>query len=53
MIPNGSTASDPITVNAPYDGSAIATVDTADGGAVETALANAHALFRDLSLIHI
>ena len=47
MIPNGSTASDPITVNAPYDGSAIATVDTADGSAVETALANAHALFRD------
>ena len=47
MIPDGSTASDPTTVNAPYDGSAIATVDTADGGAVETALANAHALFRD------
>ena len=47
MIPNGSTASDPITVNAPYDDTAIATVDTADGGAIETALANAHALFRD------
>ena len=47
MIPGGTTASDPLTVNAPYDGSAIATVATADAGAVETALANAHALFAD------
>lgn len=47
MIPGGVSAADPITVSAPYDGSAIATVATADGGAVETALANAHALFAD------
>jgi acyl-CoA reductase-like NAD-dependent aldehyde dehydrogenase len=37
------SAAAPITVSAPYDGSAIATVATADGSAVETALANAHA----------
>ena len=47
MIPGGVSAAASITVSAPYDGSAIATVATADGGAVETALANAHALFAD------
>jgi acyl-CoA reductase-like NAD-dependent aldehyde dehydrogenase len=47
MIPGGTSASDPITVTAPYDGTAIATVATTDGGAVETALANAYALFVD------
>ncbi len=50
MIPDGTSASEPITVNAPFDGTVIATVATADGDTVETALANAHALFRDRDL---
>lgn len=38
-----------ITVTAPYDGTEIASVPTADAAAVETALAGAHALYRDRS----
>ncbi len=47
MVP-GITSSDAVLeVKAPYDGSVIATVDTADSDGVETALTNAYNLFRD------
>lgn len=47
MIPGAVKSAAPLNVNAPYDGSLIATVDTADSKVVEQALQTAHALFRD------
>ena len=46
MVP-GATATGNVAVTAPYDDAPIATVDTADADAVDTALATAHRLFRD------
>ncbi len=47
MIPGASSNDGRLTVTAPFDGSVIATVDTADATAVDMALQTAHALFRD------
>ncbi len=47
MVPGISSSDAVLEVKAPYDGSVIATVDTADSDVVETALTNAHSLFRD------
>ena len=47
MVPGAARASGAIDVTAPYDGALIATVDTADAGAVETALDTAYRLFRN------
>lgn len=47
MVANASSKEDILEVRAPYDGSLIATVDTADSDVVETALTNAYSLFRD------
>lgn len=47
MVPGGKTTSPPREVSAPYDGTLLATVDTADGGIAERALATAYALYRN------
>lgn len=47
MVPGGTSGSAPVEVDAPYDGAVIATVATADAGAVETALATAARLYAD------
>src|SRR5258705_3909664 len=47
MVPGGKTTSPPREVSAPYDGTLLATVDTADGGIAEGALATAYALYRN------
>jgi acyl-CoA reductase-like NAD-dependent aldehyde dehydrogenase len=47
LVPGAVAHPTPLEVDAPYDGSIIATVDTGDGGVVEDALARAHALYRD------
>ncbi len=47
LVPGAAAAANPAVVDAPYDGSVIATVDTAGPDAVDTALAQAHALYRD------
>ncbi len=47
MIAGVTTSARTHTVTAPYDDSVIATMDTADGAAVETALQTADALFKD------
>ncbi len=47
MIPGASSSSKPVEVRAPFDGSLIATVQTADESAAEKALATADALYRD------
>ncbi|MBV8290452.1 MAG: aldehyde dehydrogenase family protein [Mycobacterium sp.] len=47
MVPGGKTASPPREVSAPYDGTLLATVDTADSGIAEMALATAYALYRN------
>lgn len=47
MIPHSSDTDGVLEVKAPYDGSVIATVDTAGCNAVETALSTAYRLFRD------
>lgn len=47
MVPGSKTASPPREVSAPYDGTVLATVDTADRGAVEQALVTAYALYRN------
>ena len=47
MVPGATSASADVTVTAPYDGSAIATIASADMSVVETALATADALFKD------
>lgn len=47
MVPGVSSRDAVLEVKAPYDGSVIATVDTADSDVVETALTNAYSLFRD------
>ena len=47
MVPGGKTTSPPREVSAPYDGTLLATVDTADSGIAERALATAYALYRN------
>ena len=47
MIPGAVAVGAPLEVVAPYDRTPIASVDCADGAAVEQALATADALFRD------
>jgi acyl-CoA reductase-like NAD-dependent aldehyde dehydrogenase len=47
MIPGTSSSDALLEVKAPYDGSVIATVDTAGSDAVETALTTAYGLFRN------
>ena len=47
MVPGGEATGEPLTVTAPFDNAPIATVDTADRDAVETAFATAHGLFRN------
>ena len=46
MVP-GATVAGTLEVSTPWDGRLIATVDQGDAAAVETALATAHALYRD------
>ena len=53
QIPGAQSDDGQIEVTAPYDGTLIATVTTADADAVELALSTADGLYRDLSLIHI
>ena len=47
LVPGATAGADALEVDAPWDGSVIATVQTADEGAVEAALATADGLFRD------
>ena len=47
LVPGATADAHPAEVEAPYDGSVIATVDTAGPDAVDAALAQAHALYRD------
>jgi len=47
MVPGSKTTSPRREVSAPYDGTLLATVDTADGGIAERALATAYALYRN------
>lgn len=47
MIPAATSTDGKLEVKAPYDGTLIATVDTADGKAVEQALETAYKLYRD------
>lgn len=47
MVPGSKTTSPSREVSAPYDGALLATVDTADSGVVEQALATAYALYRN------
>ncbi len=46
LVP-GATAASTVNVTAPFDGAHIATIETGDASAVETALATAHKLFAD------
>ncbi len=46
LVP-GATSTASINVTAPYDGAHIASIETGDEAAVETALHNAHELFRN------
>jgi len=46
LVP-GATAAGTANVTAPYDGAHIATIETGDASAVETALTTAHKLFAD------
>ena len=47
MVPGSKTASPRREVSAPYDGTLLATVDTADPDVAERALATAYALYRN------
>jgi len=47
LVPGATADGEPIDVDAPWDGSVIATVETAGADTVERALATAHGLFRD------
>lgn len=47
LLAPGVPASGELTVDAPFDGQPIATVETSDWSAVDTPLATAHGLFRD------
>ena len=47
MVPGSKTTSPPREVSAPYDGTLLATVDTADSGVAERALSTAYALYRN------
>ena len=46
LVP-GATAAGKVDVTAPFDGTHIATIETGDASAVETALNTAHELFKD------
>lgn len=46
LVP-GATATGTVDVTAPYDGAHIATIESGDAGAVETALNNAYTLFNN------
>jgi len=47
LVPGSPAPGKPMEVDAPWDGSIIATVDTAGADVVDHALATAHALYRD------
>ncbi len=47
MVPGAGSAAGSIDVDAPYDGAKIASIETADLAAVETALATAERLYKD------
>ena len=47
MVPGSKTTSPLREVSAPYDGTLLATVDTADSSVTERALATAYALYRN------
>ena len=47
MVPGAAPSPTPLEIHAPWDNALIATADTADGAAVEQALASAYALYRD------
>ncbi|MCZ6888995.1 MAG: aldehyde dehydrogenase family protein [Gammaproteobacteria bacterium] len=47
MVPGGEPDGGPVTITAPFDGSVIATIDTAGLDAAQTALDTAHGLFRN------
>jgi acyl-CoA reductase-like NAD-dependent aldehyde dehydrogenase len=47
LVPGSPAPGKPMEVDAPWDGSIIATVDTADADVVDQALATAQALYRD------
>ena len=47
MLVPGATADGKMEVTAPFDGALIATIETGGSDAVESALATAHALYRD------
>jgi acyl-CoA reductase-like NAD-dependent aldehyde dehydrogenase len=49
MVPGAAASGAKKEVHAPFDGALLGTVDVADARAVETALATAHALYRDRS----
>jgi acyl-CoA reductase-like NAD-dependent aldehyde dehydrogenase len=47
LVPGSPAPGQPMEVEAPWDGSVIATVDTAGANVLDRALATAHALYRD------
>ncbi len=47
LVPSGKASSRPASVDAPFDGSIIAEVETGDEDVAELALATAYALYRD------
>ena len=47
MVPGGEPDGRPVTITAPFDGSVIATIETAGLDAAQTALDTAHGLFRN------
>ena len=47
LVPSGKASSRPASVDAPFDGSIIAEVETGDEGVAELALATAYSLYRD------
>src|SRR6516162_11098207 len=47
MVPGGKTTSPLREISTPYDGTLLATVDTADGSVAERALSTAYALYRN------
>ncbi len=47
MVPGAKADSQPMQVDAPFDGSIIAEIETGDEQVVERAFATAHRLYRD------
>jgi acyl-CoA reductase-like NAD-dependent aldehyde dehydrogenase len=47
LVPGASAPGEPMAIDAPWDGSIIATVDTAGADVVDHALATAHGLYRN------